>query len=629
MISFDFSSPIIADVDIYAGWIMESQEKCTVAFDTDGGTYVPFQTIAAGEKISIPETPSKNGFIFAGWYLDKYFSQAFDFSTPIYSDLILYAKWEVPAPTKFTVSFNANKPAGAVSTVQNLPNPIVVISGGMVGTIEAPSLEGYIFEGWYTEDGKLFIPEEEIITKDIMLYAAWTQEPSPNRYSVTFRYGEAVLYTDEVEEGLSVSIPSGKTGTAELTERGDSFSYIVTENTSWTDAEGNPFDFSAVINSDIELFADSVDIESFTVSSEEGLFAWADAVNLQNDIDCTLLNDIELTKAWIPVTPYPGYSGRFDGQGYKIASLVVNDFAQYETAKGWSHCYYVAGFFGQIAAGGEVVNLNLDIRIEGAVSSKADIFYAGGIAGVVSEKADISGCSVDFGLKCDTSVLNSGYAGGIVGFNEGTIHNSYSIIQDIYVATDGLYFGAGGIAGYNSSEGSIIACSSVSTRIFIRMMGNDYNFSSQDSYFSYIGGIVGNNYGSLMACYSYSTNLRAYTYGNYSYVGGIVGRDVSETVITACYSVSDSISAYTFGPASASISRVGGFSGCISSAAACFWKSAEAEKGSGYGNSDGIIEIVDDDWSVALQEMNNALPVDFEWEYVNSNGELPLILERR
>jgi uncharacterized repeat protein (TIGR02543 family) len=37
--------------------------------------------------------PTKNGYTFGGWYEDYYFTNPFDFSTIITSDLVLYAKW--------------------------------------------------------------------------------------------------------------------------------------------------------------------------------------------------------------------------------------------------------------------------------------------------------------------------------------------------------------------------------------------------------------------------------------------------------------------------------------------------------------------------------------------------------
>ena len=43
---------------------------CTVTFDSDGGSDVPQQTVTKGEKATKPTEPTKDGYIFAGWYID-------------------------------------------------------------------------------------------------------------------------------------------------------------------------------------------------------------------------------------------------------------------------------------------------------------------------------------------------------------------------------------------------------------------------------------------------------------------------------------------------------------------------------------------------------------------------------
>ncbi len=61
-----------------------------VKFDSTGGNAIPTQTVKAGEKASVPVIPSRNGYIFDHWDLN---GAAFDFSTPINSDIILKAIW--------------------------------------------------------------------------------------------------------------------------------------------------------------------------------------------------------------------------------------------------------------------------------------------------------------------------------------------------------------------------------------------------------------------------------------------------------------------------------------------------------------------------------------------------------
>lgn len=69
--------------------------KHTVKFNADGGTPAPAdQKVTDGEKATAPETMTKEGFTFGGWFKDAEKTQAFTFGTDtITADITLYAKW--------------------------------------------------------------------------------------------------------------------------------------------------------------------------------------------------------------------------------------------------------------------------------------------------------------------------------------------------------------------------------------------------------------------------------------------------------------------------------------------------------------------------------------------------------
>jgi hypothetical protein len=87
----------------------------TILFDSNGGSYVPPQTLIKNEKISEPRTPVKEGYYFTGWfsYFDDYYinndymdddyynNYRWDFDVIPNGDMTLYAMWdEKPAPTE-------------------------------------------------------------------------------------------------------------------------------------------------------------------------------------------------------------------------------------------------------------------------------------------------------------------------------------------------------------------------------------------------------------------------------------------------------------------------------------------------------------------------------------------------
>lgn len=65
----------------------------TVKYNTNGGTVIEDMTVKYGDKAVHPET-KRDGYTFIGWYKDIACTQLYDFSTPVYSNMTLYAKWE-------------------------------------------------------------------------------------------------------------------------------------------------------------------------------------------------------------------------------------------------------------------------------------------------------------------------------------------------------------------------------------------------------------------------------------------------------------------------------------------------------------------------------------------------------
>lgn len=65
----------------------------TVSFNTNGGSTVESQNVKYGYSAIKPETPTKNGYAFAGWYYDSNLSKIYKFNAEVTENLTLYAKW--------------------------------------------------------------------------------------------------------------------------------------------------------------------------------------------------------------------------------------------------------------------------------------------------------------------------------------------------------------------------------------------------------------------------------------------------------------------------------------------------------------------------------------------------------
>lgn len=92
------------DVNVYAGWY---PKEWSVIFDSQGGMETPQgQTVQDGGRAELPPEPSREGYIFLGWFQapgGNDIRQAWDFHRPAEADMTLYAGWYPAGDTAYTV----------------------------------------------------------------------------------------------------------------------------------------------------------------------------------------------------------------------------------------------------------------------------------------------------------------------------------------------------------------------------------------------------------------------------------------------------------------------------------------------------------------------------------------------
>lgn len=159
-------------------------QKYTVTFNSQGGSEVAPQAVYAGEKIVKPANPTKEKEYFVDWYKEAECTNVWDFENETVSqDITLYAKWTSIA---YTVTFETN--GGSAIEAQLVPEGTFATKPAT-----APTKEGNLFEGWYTEQTMtnlfdFYTP----ITKDITLYAKWMDISS-----ITFDDLQQLFYNAE------------------------------------------------------------------------------------------------------------------------------------------------------------------------------------------------------------------------------------------------------------------------------------------------------------------------------------------------------------------------------------------------------------------------------------------------
>lgn len=143
-----------------------SKGEFTVTFDSTGGSSVSSQTVQKGESAKSPADPTKEGYTFAGWYLNLSDSSTYDFSKEVTKDITLKAKWIENSTESgtYNVTFDTNGGSSVSS---------ITVKTGEASILPTPTREGYKFLGWY--DGETLITSSSQITANIRLTAKWEQ----------------------------------------------------------------------------------------------------------------------------------------------------------------------------------------------------------------------------------------------------------------------------------------------------------------------------------------------------------------------------------------------------------------------------------------------------------------------
>lgn len=121
-------SPLLMDEDkdVVAFFVEGDVPSFVASFESNGGSAVDPQTITAGDTITEPATPTRDGYAFAGWYADKRLTRAWDFSTAVTADVTLYASWTADPTTP-------DEPTTPdVPTTPSEPSDVIPTDGGTI-----------------------------------------------------------------------------------------------------------------------------------------------------------------------------------------------------------------------------------------------------------------------------------------------------------------------------------------------------------------------------------------------------------------------------------------------------------------------------------------------------------------
>ena len=162
-----------------------------ITFDPGNGASPTSVTLTAGEVLTAPQDPVREGYTFLGWFLggEKYTFGA------VSENMTLEARWEIDT---YTVTFDT---AGGTAV-----SPETVAHGGTATAPSDVTREGYYFVGWYLGDEEYDFTTP--VTEDLTLVARWTL----CTYNVTFdTAGGSEAAPATVAHGARAQAPTGVT----------------------------------------------------------------------------------------------------------------------------------------------------------------------------------------------------------------------------------------------------------------------------------------------------------------------------------------------------------------------------------------------------------------------------------
>ena len=386
------------------GGSISDSAKVDVTFDTDGGSAVATQKVIRGQKAASPTAPTKAGYTFDKWYNG---TEVYDFNQPVTEPITLTAKW-------LTGEGTAKSPI-LISNAEELKAFHDIVNGenGRQQKLDACATltaDIVLNDGTFDEDGNYTPgPNGAALTE-------WT--PMGNQYR-TAAYSGTFDGAGHTIQGLYCAATKNIVGL---------FGYT-----------------NGAVIKDVKVTGYLRVIEDFVGS----IVASAGSTSITGCVNAAVINASGISSYYAGGIVASAHNTSTIRDCVNIGTLTCS--IPSDNAEG-------AGGIAGCLTGDSVISNCSNLGIIMGICSNARYSGSNNIGGIAGSTwgATISDC-YNVGLLTDTTNQTSArspYVGGIAGYSESVISNSYSVGSVTATRTDAPL---GGIAGY-SAGGSITNC---------------------------------------------------------------------------------------------------------------------------------------------------------------------------
>lgn len=193
-----------------------SENTLTVTFEENGGSTVSDITgLSYNAAITAPAAPTKTGYAFGGWYKDNSLNDKCDFSTDrVTTDIILYAKWTLGAPT---VQLTADKTD-------------VIYGETITLTATVSNSGGDLTYAWYKGSEKLGENDETLTLSNVADSGSYTVKVTVTSGDGQQTIAEASLAVSIAPSPVEIHAPSD----TKFIYNGQEQTYPIADNTLYT-----------------------------------------------------------------------------------------------------------------------------------------------------------------------------------------------------------------------------------------------------------------------------------------------------------------------------------------------------------------------------------------------------------
>lgn len=191
-------------------YLKAAESGYTVTFDlnyagADASTAPSAQTVYSGQTADKPtDPPTRDGYVFDGWYKDALCTQRYDFSSPVTANITLYAKWVQGLPSGGGTGGSGGGTSAYTLRYQSnggTPCPDETKTSAWskdYDSLPVPVREGYLFTGWFADSGlQTPISEDVQVNRRLVtIYAGWEKSIVPAMLNGDDHYAYVQGYSD-------------------------------------------------------------------------------------------------------------------------------------------------------------------------------------------------------------------------------------------------------------------------------------------------------------------------------------------------------------------------------------------------------------------------------------------------